>query len=198
MIEAIDTWVERKFLERLKARPFFLILADECQDVSTQEDLSIYFHWIVNGCPEEHFMTILHVKSTCADTITKAITSYLRTSKARYIFNYSKADIDGLVSHMADVNLNHCLSLLDADQIWLEIKREICEACQVFVPQVRILPSSQPRWFNAEIRHLINRTRSLRRRIKYNPTNHLVSKLYHLESSLDQLILHAKLQYEQY
>ena len=53
------------------------------------------------------------------------------------------------------------------------------------------------RWFNAEIRHLINRTRSLRRRIKSNPTNHLVSKLYHLESSLDQLILHAKLQYEQ-
>ena len=53
---------------------------------------------------------------------------YLSTSKssikakARYIFNYSKADIDCLVSHMADVNLNHCLSLLDADQIWARDK----------------------------------------------------------------------------
>ena len=78
MIEAIDTWVERKLLECLKASPFFSILADECQDVSTQEELSICFRWIVNGCPEEHFMTILHIKSTDADTITKAITSYLQ------------------------------------------------------------------------------------------------------------------------
>ena len=39
MIEAIDTWVERKLLESLKASPFFSILADECQDVSTQEEL---------------------------------------------------------------------------------------------------------------------------------------------------------------
>ena len=78
MIETIDTWVERKLLESLKASPFFSILADEYQDVSIQEELSICFRWIVNGCPEEHFMTILHVKSTDTDTITKAITSYLQ------------------------------------------------------------------------------------------------------------------------
>ena len=78
MIEAIDTWVEKKLLESLKTYPFFSILADECQDVSTQEELSISFRWIVNGCPEEHFMIILHVKSTDADAITKVITSYLQ------------------------------------------------------------------------------------------------------------------------
>ena len=78
MIEVIDTWVERKLLESLKASPFFSILDDECQDVSTQEELFICFRWIVNECPEEHFMTILHVKSTDADTITKAITLYLQ------------------------------------------------------------------------------------------------------------------------
>ena len=78
MIEAIDTCVERKLLESLNASPFFSILDDECQDVSTQEELSICFRWIVNGCPEEHFMTILHVKSADADIITKAITSYLQ------------------------------------------------------------------------------------------------------------------------
>ena len=49
-------------------------MADECQDVSTQEELSSDFYWIVNGCPEEHFMTILHVKSADACTITKGIT----------------------------------------------------------------------------------------------------------------------------
>ena len=39
MIETIDTWVERKLLESLKVSPFFSILADECQDLSAQEEL---------------------------------------------------------------------------------------------------------------------------------------------------------------
>ena len=55
MIEAIDTWLERKLLTSLISSPFFSILADECQDICTQEELSICCRWIVNGCPEEHF-----------------------------------------------------------------------------------------------------------------------------------------------
>ena len=48
LIEAIDTWLERKLLTSLKSSPFFSILADECQDICTQE-LSICFRWIVMG-----------------------------------------------------------------------------------------------------------------------------------------------------
>ena len=33
MIEVIDTWVERKLLESLKASTFFSSLTDECNDV---------------------------------------------------------------------------------------------------------------------------------------------------------------------
>ena len=68
----------KELLESLKASRFFSVLADECQDVSTQEELFICFLWIVNGCIEEHFMTILHVKSAGADTITKVLTSNLQ------------------------------------------------------------------------------------------------------------------------
>ena len=52
-------------------------MADECQDVSSQEELSICCRWIVNSHPEEHFMTVLHVTSTSAEAITKALTSYI-------------------------------------------------------------------------------------------------------------------------
>ncbi len=77
LIEAIDTWIERRLLLSLKSSPFFSILADECQDVSTQEELSICCRWVVDGHSEEHFMTILHIRSLDAETLTGAITSYI-------------------------------------------------------------------------------------------------------------------------
>ncbi len=61
LIEAIATWVEEKLLESLKLSPFFSILADECEDISTQEELSICCRWLVNGQPEEHFLSVVHM-----------------------------------------------------------------------------------------------------------------------------------------
>ena len=77
LIEAIDTWLERKLLTSLMSSPFFSILADECLSICTQEELSICCRWIVNGCPEEHFLTVLHVKSTDAEAITDTLTSFI-------------------------------------------------------------------------------------------------------------------------
>lgn len=42
MLEAISRWIEEKLLKSLKSSPFFSILADECVDVSTQEELSLW------------------------------------------------------------------------------------------------------------------------------------------------------------
>ena len=53
-------------------------MADECQDISSQEELSICCRWLVNGCPQECFMSILHVKSVDAATITDALLTFLR------------------------------------------------------------------------------------------------------------------------
>ena len=52
-------------------------MADECQDVTSHEELSICCRWVVNGRPEEHFMTVLNVSSANAEAITKELTSYL-------------------------------------------------------------------------------------------------------------------------
>ena len=83
-VQDIDTWVERKLLQSLKSSLFFSVLTDECQDISTQEELSICCLWLVNGCIEEHFLTILHVKSTDAATITDALTSFFREKNLDY------------------------------------------------------------------------------------------------------------------
>ena len=59
-------------------------MADECQDISLQEELSIFFRWLVNGCPEEHYLTTLHVKATDAEAITAEITSYMSENNLEY------------------------------------------------------------------------------------------------------------------
>ena len=84
LIEAIDTWLERRLLQSLKSSQCFTIMADECQDISLQEELSICVRWLVNGCPEEHYLTILHVKATDAEAITAEITSYMSEKNLEY------------------------------------------------------------------------------------------------------------------
>ena len=79
LIEAIDIWIERRLMSSLKSSPFFSLLADECQDVSTQEEFSICCRWVVDGHSEEHFMTILHIRSLDAETLASAITSYMES-----------------------------------------------------------------------------------------------------------------------
>ena len=59
-------------------------MADERQDITTQEELSICCRWLVNGCPEEHFLTVLHVKSTDAENITDALTSFISGNNLDY------------------------------------------------------------------------------------------------------------------
>ena len=66
-------------MSSLKSSPFFSLLADECQDVSTQEELSICCRWVVDGHSEEHFMTILHIRSLDSETLAHAITSYVES-----------------------------------------------------------------------------------------------------------------------
>ena len=84
LVEAIDMWLESRLLQSLKSSPYFSILADESQDISSQEELSICCRWLVDGCPEEHFLTVLHIKATNAETITAAITSFIGNKTLEY------------------------------------------------------------------------------------------------------------------
>ena len=63
LLAAIDEWLDQRLVQSLKSSPFFSLLADECEDVSTQEELSICCRWLVDGKPEEHFLLILHIKA---------------------------------------------------------------------------------------------------------------------------------------
>ena len=44
-------------------------MADECVDVANIEELSVYCRWVEDGVPVEHFMEILPLKKTDAQSI---------------------------------------------------------------------------------------------------------------------------------
>lgn len=84
LMESIDSWINLKLLESLKASSFFSILADECEDISTKEELTICFRWIKEGKPEEHFLNILRIRSLDAATIADAICSFMESNNLDY------------------------------------------------------------------------------------------------------------------
>ena len=79
LLEAIDTWLDRKLGESLNSSSYFSVLADECVDISTTEQLSICCRWLVNGKPEEHFLTVLYITALDAATISDAIVSFFES-----------------------------------------------------------------------------------------------------------------------
>ena len=61
-VDALGTWVEESLLKQLHKAPFFNIMADECTDITTIEELTICCRRVESGVPEEHFIEILPMK----------------------------------------------------------------------------------------------------------------------------------------
>jgi len=71
-------------VESLKTSPFFSILADECEDVSTNEELSVCCRWIVDGQAEEHFLDMVHIPACDAATISEELEKFIMIRKLDY------------------------------------------------------------------------------------------------------------------
>ena len=77
-VEAIGVWAEESLLKRLHQASNFSIMAGECTDMTTIEELSIFFRWVEDGIPLEHFLEIIPLKATDATTIYFAIINYFK------------------------------------------------------------------------------------------------------------------------
>ena len=94
-IEALGTWVEESLFKHLHQAPFYSIMADECTDVSTVEELSLFCQWIEeNGETTEHFIDLLPMKRTDAKSIYSALVECLK-SKNIQLSNLIGMGFDG-------------------------------------------------------------------------------------------------------
>ena len=77
-VEALGTWVDESLLARLQNARYFSLLADECTDITTIEELSVVCRWVENGLPVEHFIEIIPLKKADAQTIYATLVDYLK------------------------------------------------------------------------------------------------------------------------
>ena len=57
----------------LQQAPWYALLDDECTDMAPSEKMSIFCHWVEDGLPVEHFIDIVSLKSTDAESIFNRI-----------------------------------------------------------------------------------------------------------------------------
>ena len=58
-------------------------MADECTDVTTIEELSIFCRWVEDGQPVKHFLEIVPLKDTTAKTISSALIKFMKDKHVR-------------------------------------------------------------------------------------------------------------------
>ena len=77
-VEALGTWVDESLLARLQNTRHFSLLADECTNITTIEELSVACRWVENGRPVEHFIEIIPLKKADSKTIYETLVDCLK------------------------------------------------------------------------------------------------------------------------
>ena len=77
-VEALGLWVDESLLEALRRADFYSLMADECTDITTIEELSLFFRWVENGEPVEHFFDIIPLKRADAESIYSTLIDWLK------------------------------------------------------------------------------------------------------------------------
>ena len=136
-IHAIAQWVERGLLQSLKQSPYYTLMGDECTDVSSMEELSLCFRWLKDGKPVEHFLEVLHVTRTDAETITSAITTYLQ-EKQIGIRNMRGVGFDGASTFSGNrTRVQTRLRMLSPFSIFIHCRNHMLQLACVYRLQIK-------------------------------------------------------------
>ena len=83
----------------------------------------------------------------------------------KYVYDYPKADYNGLCSYLVDFDISPCLLLQDVELVWYAIKNAIYEGMTFFIPKLRLRHHQYPRWLTPKLRHLSKCLHGLRKKV---------------------------------
>ena len=118
------------------------------------------------------------------------------TTNQKYVFDFPKADYEGLCSFLLDADFSTCLQSEDVEFVWSSLKNMIYTGMNLFIPKVRLRRYQYPRWFTPELRHLCKCACTLRKRISKHPTSNQTDKLSLFEDTLRNKMSTAKSSFE--
>ena len=116
--------------------------------------------------------------------------------KCKSKFDYNKANWEDMNQFLSQYDFTLALNSNNTEFIWLYLKTAINSAINLYVPQVSIKKTNQPRWFNSIIRHKIKCLRTMKRQLGRHPTEGGKLKVANLQCELQRMIAEAKSDYE--
>ena len=93
-------------------------------------------------------------------------------------------------------NFNELIEISDIEGAWAYFKDIICTAVSQYVPKIYPRRYPQPKWFDSEIQHHLNKVHTLRRRYRSKPSPNLLSQLSLAEAKLSDEMSIAKQDFE--
>ena len=94
LLSCISKILEHKLLDSLRESLYYSLLADECTDIVSKEELSVCAHWLSQNKLVEHFLGIIHAKETNAEAIAGYLSDFLQ-SKNMKLENMCGLGFDG-------------------------------------------------------------------------------------------------------
>ena len=115
----------------------------------------------------------------------------------RTVFDYGRADFDGLRARLQSLNLEQTVSDDgDINNDWSNWKNTFLEAVNDFVPTKRVKGHKSLPWVNKTILYLIKKN-TLRKRMKkfVSQSDHLINKFKDLRSKIKRMLRDNRLEY---
>ena len=114
----------------------------------------------------------------------------------QYVYDYTKANYEGLNSCILDSNISHCFNSQNIGTVWTIIKTAVFKAMSANIPKFRLRAHQYPKWFSPELRHELKCLHTLRKKFKHSPTPHNLDRLNHAEAQFQLNIDSTKSNYE--
>ena len=89
-----------------------------------------------------------------------------KKSAKRCIFNFKKANWDGINSEFSTINWEGLLSDRNIDDAWAVFKTKFSEVSNRHIPKIKISDEFQPPWYDSEVHDLCNRKQWFHKRWK--------------------------------
>ena len=92
------------------------------------------------------------------------------------VFDYSKADWEGLCNYLLDQDISRCYENKDVELIWCKIEQTVALAMNIYIPKVRLRRRQFPKWFSPHLHHQYKCLNTVRRGYERSPTAHNLAK----------------------
>ena len=117
---------------------------------------------------------------------------------SRYVYDFPKGNIIGLRNKLVNEDvLLSCISDSheDLDLDWSLWKEKFMSTADKFIPKRKIKDRNSPPWINAEIRHLLYKKETIRRKLRSNQNNHLKQSYRDIRALIKRQIQESRSSY---